>query len=168
VAKADPHSINFSQATVSSFAHTHDGGKMSIDDLVHAMKETGFKGDPLMVVNLGTPDSPILVSLDNRRLLAARTAGIDVNVKIIGRDVPITEDQARRFLLNGDGSGDRNFTVRPKTWGEAAEHRIINQGQYDIEWAERHRGVGSRVTPKIDYSKKEEKRLGQIFSVKKK
>lgn len=49
---------------------------MTIDELVHAMRANGFKGDPLMVVDMGTPGSPLLVSLDNRRLLAARTAGI--------------------------------------------------------------------------------------------
>ncbi len=63
----DPNTIKFSQENVK--AATSDGIK--IDDLKTSMMTEGWKGEPIHVVQL---EDGSLVSLDNRRLMAARQA----------------------------------------------------------------------------------------------
>ncbi len=66
-AHLDPNKIKFSQENIG--AKTSDG--IPLDDLKNSMKNEGWKGDPIHVVEL--PDGSHL-SLDNRRLFAAREA----------------------------------------------------------------------------------------------
>ncbi|WP_417827111.1 hypothetical protein [Thalassospira povalilytica] len=70
-------------------------------------------------------------SMDNRRLLAARYAGIDVPVTIRNADDLLTPAQAENFSV-----GD----ITPSTWGEAMDLRIGRQGEMSgapSDWAER-------------------------------
>jgi hypothetical protein len=66
-AHLDPNTIKFSQENIG--ATTSDG--LKIADLKTSMMTEGWKGEPIHVVEL--PDGS-LVSLDNRRLMAAREA----------------------------------------------------------------------------------------------
>jgi hypothetical protein len=64
--------------TQENIAPTTGDGALTIDELTGIMKTKGWRGDPLEVVEM--PDGS-LVSLDNRRLVAAQRAGLE-NVPI--------------------------------------------------------------------------------------
>jgi aminoglycoside phosphotransferase (APT) family kinase protein len=134
-----PGNLAFSQATIAP--KTSDG--LSLDELTASMKKNGWQGKPLDVVQLDGK----LVSIDNRRLYAARAAGIEppVKVHVATEKLPVEmvgEDP--RFPLKVDvwEAPDKTLTtvkpdgaVRPKyvkgtvaeTWGEAAIFRTANQ-----------------------------------------
>lgn len=119
----NPTEVSFSQATVSS--RTSDG--LTINELADSMRQNGWRGEPLNVIYRdGAP-----TSMDNRRLLAARYAGIDVPVTIRNADDLLTPAQAENFSV-----GD----ITPSTWGEAMDLRIGRQGEMSgapSDWAER-------------------------------
>jgi RHS repeat-associated protein len=93
--------VNYSQRTVSNVL---SDGKTTIADLSNSMKENGFnlaKGKPLNVMVVDGQ----YVSYDNRRLLAAQNAGIDVPINIVN-----SED------IHPD-------STTGKTWGEKFRER---------------------------------------------
>lgn len=121
----DPTEISFSQATVSG--RTSDG--LTHDELVAAMRRDGWQGDPVDVVNM--PDGAP-TSMDNRRLLAAREAGIPIEADVRNASDPLTSAQADRFEVVGQ--------PRPTNWGEAIQLRTQRQGGMqgvDPSWPER-------------------------------
>lgn len=61
-------------------------------------------------------DAP--TSMDNRRLLAAREAGIPIEANVRNASDPLTPGDASRFRV-----GD----VTPTTWGEAIQLRVQRQ-----------------------------------------
>lgn len=63
----------FSQNTVSGTTYLH-GTKVSMEQLVASMRSRGYSSAPIDVVRLPNGE---LTSLDNRRLLAARRAGLE-------------------------------------------------------------------------------------------
>ena len=65
-----PTGLKFSQKDVGA---TTGDGKMTLEELTESMRTGGWKGDPINVVEL--PDGSVM-SLDNRRLLAAQNAGL--------------------------------------------------------------------------------------------
>lgn len=67
-----PHSVRHSQTTVNSPTRLF-GIRLSLHELVAIYKHSGYMGDPIAVVPM--PDGR-LTSLDNRRLWAARKAGL--------------------------------------------------------------------------------------------
>ncbi|WP_249221050.1 RHS repeat-associated core domain-containing protein, partial [Serratia rubidaea] len=74
--------INYSQRTVRNIL---SDGKTTIKDLSESMGKDGFdltKGKPLNVMQVDGQ----YVSYDNRRLLAAQNAGIDVPINIVNPD----------------------------------------------------------------------------------
>lgn len=87
-----------------------------VAEIADSMRANGWAGDPIDVVKMGDGG---LTSLDNRRLLAAKMAGIDVKASVHGFDDLIPADQAGRFLSRKG--------VVPTTWGEAITNRIGNQ-----------------------------------------
>lgn len=149
----DPHTIKFSQENVG--ATTREG--MTIADLTASMASDGWKGDPIHVVQL---EDGSLVSLDNRRLMAARTAvtehgglkGPSGKVQTIPTEVhsfkePIPQDWAQDGFVADknvyrleDGTlstikADGAELVIKKgqvaaTYGEAATIRTANQGKF--------------------------------------
>lgn len=132
----DPTEISFSQATV---AYQKKNSTLNYDDLVQSMKKNGWQGEPVDVVRM--PDGAP-TSVDNTRILAAREAGIKIDTNLRGYNEPISDDQARRFIYNGQV---------PKTWGEAVEFRVKKQSQMpgvDKDWADRFPN-GSIYDPKI-------------------
>jgi len=89
---------------------------MTHDELVSSMRRDGWQGDPVDVVNM--PDGAP-TSMDNRRLLAAREAGIPIEANVRNASDPLTPAQIDRFETNGQ---------RPTTWGEAIQLRTQRQG----------------------------------------
>ena len=113
----DPRNIGFSQSTVSDVRVDRITGEIrTFDDLVASMRKDGWSGDPVDVVLM--PDG-VFTSMDNTRILAARTAGIEVqaNVRLI-TDL-LTPDETIRFTEQGNPI--------PSTWGEAILLRIQKQ-----------------------------------------
>jgi hypothetical protein len=132
----DPTEISFSQATV---AYQKKNSTLNYDGLVRSMKKDGWQGEPVDVVRM--PDGAP-TSVDNTRILAAREAGIKVEANVRNYNDPISDDQARRFILNGQV---------PKTWGEAVEFRVRKQSQMpgvDKSWAEKF-SSGSIYDPEV-------------------
>ena len=89
------------------------GASYDLDSLVASMSKDGWVGKSIDVVAM--PDGT-LASIDNTRVLAARTANIDVQANVRGFDELIT-DPVRQFSLTEAG-------VVPDTWGDAALLRI--------------------------------------------
>ncbi|MFD6141189.1 RHS repeat-associated core domain-containing protein, partial [Promicromonospora sp. NPDC060271] len=99
--------IRFSQRTVGDGVH----------EIEESMRANGWAGDAIDVVRM---EDGGLTSVDNRRVLAAKRAGIDVRATIHLFDDLIPADQAGRFATKKG--------VLPTTWGEAILNRIGNQG----------------------------------------
>ncbi|PZT91336.1 MAG: hypothetical protein DI637_02185 [Citromicrobium sp.] len=118
----DPTEISFSQATISG--RTSDG--MEFNELVDSMRRDGWQGDPVDVVNM--PDGAP-TSIDNRRLLAAREAGIPIEANVHNASDPLTASEVRRFRVNGE--------PEPTTWGEAIRLRIQRQRRFREPWPDR-------------------------------
>ncbi len=152
----DPNSIKFGQENVK--AVTSDGIK--IEDLKTSMMTEGWKGDPIHVVQL---EDGSLVSLDNRRLMAARQAvaegglrGPDgakvttIPTQVHSHKEPIPQDWAVEGFVaekNVYRLDDGNLTTEKvdgaelvikkgqvaTTYGEAATIRTANQGTIKSE-----------------------------------
>ncbi|WP_430511448.1 DUF637 domain-containing protein [Pannonibacter phragmitetus] len=120
----DPAEVSFSQATVSG--GISDG--MSLADLVASMRKDGWKGEAIDIVNM--PDGAP-TSMDNRRLLAARQAGVPIEAVVRNASDPLSPAEATRFRVGN---------ITPKTWGEAIELRVLRQGGMkgvDTTWPEK-------------------------------
>ncbi|WP_250279501.1 ParB/Srx family N-terminal domain-containing protein, partial [Frankia sp. Cppng1_Ct_nod] len=134
----NPHTLRFSQEWVSS--QTRDG--IEYHDLVKSMRTGGWKGDPIDIVEL--PDGSLL-SIDNRRVLAAREAGLQEIPTVRhhpDEPFPIKRGKAISFKPEhnihqlSDGTLVRGGTEgrilhrrndEPSTWGEAALFRTARQ-----------------------------------------
>ncbi len=92
--KIDPKDIRFSQSSVNG-----------ADDIIKSMKENGWKGDPIDVVQMNDGG---LTSIDNTGVLAAHEAGIDVVANVHKFDDPLPSNLVERFTT-------KNGT--PSTWG---------------------------------------------------
>ena len=141
-----PANVRFSQKDV---APTTGDGSLTIDQLAENMRTGGWKGDPIDVVEF--PDERGLVSIDNRRLLAARQAGLDkIPMRYHAPQEPFQVPQARideGFVLDkairrvGDDlvvGGTKGEIVYakgavPKNWEEAVLFRTANQGNLTKE-----------------------------------
>jgi hypothetical protein len=147
VGKQSPAEIRFSQKDVKG---TTGDETMTLEELTEAMKKGGWKGDPIDVVEF--PDERGLVSVNNRRLLAARNAGLKEipmryhSPKEAFNIEPIAIEQGGFVLkkpirLVGDElvvGGTKGTIVYPKdavpkTWEEAVLFRTANQGNMTKE-----------------------------------
>jgi hypothetical protein len=114
-----------------------------MSDLAASMRSDGWHGGPIDVVDL--PDGNVL-SLDNRRLLAAREAGLDEIPTVRHHpDEPFPPRRGRSpsFTLSDDvyrlpdgslvrgaeqgGTPVYRADRQPSTWGEAALFRAARQ-----------------------------------------
>ncbi|NJQ03181.1 hypothetical protein HCK00_22255 [Streptomyces sp. PLAI1-29] len=83
------------------------------------MAQNGWKGEePVDVVMM--PDGK-LTSVDNRRVLGAKKAGVDVQAHIRGFDEPLPQEMIAIERFN-------TKRATPTTWGEAVMARIDKQG----------------------------------------
>jgi hypothetical protein len=136
--RLNPNDIRFSQTSVQ--AASEEG--LSIGEMAEKMHTEGYKEsgapDVVEVPSIG------YVSVDNRRIVAARQAGlVDIPVKIHHFNDPLTV-AAERFVLTRHirqhpdgtlyiGEGKPATIVfgkgtTPTTWGEAVLFRTANQG----------------------------------------
>lgn len=105
---ADPRQIRFSQNTVGP-DHL---------DIQASMSQDGWRGDALDVVR---QQDGTLTSMDNRRLRAARDAGLDrVQVRVHEAGKRLPADWVKRFSDPGQPA--------PTTWEEALRIRTAKQG----------------------------------------
>jgi hypothetical protein len=117
VVSLSPQNIGFSQSTITNVRkHFKTGKILTFEDIVRSMKRNGWKDEPIDVVMM--PDG-VLTSMDNRRLLAARHAGINVQARVHSMADLLTLDEIKRFRK--DGFPD------PVTWGDAIRIRIMSQ-----------------------------------------
>lgn len=132
----DPTEISFSQATVRS--QTSD--EIPHSELVELMQQNGWQGAPIDVVNM--PDGAP-TSMDNRRLLAAREAGIPIQANVRDASDPLSPADIDRFSVQG-------YPI-PTNWGEAIQLRAQRQGDMrgvDPSWPEKFPN-GSLYDPDI-------------------
>jgi hypothetical protein len=137
----EPGEILFSQRSVSS--RTKDG--QTLRELQDSLRTVGWRGEPMEVVRVSATH---LVALDNRRLRAARLAGLrqvpcvvhEVTEPLSSADWPARRrEQARleadiRVLPSGEWAvgGDRGMVLHPagsvpRTYGEAVLFRAAGQ-----------------------------------------
>lgn len=107
-----PTNIRYSQNSVNGSA-----------DIVSSMKKNGWVGPPIDVVMM---DDSRLTTMDNTRVVAASSAGIDVRATVHRYDEPLREDEVGRFTTNKGV---------PTTWGEAISLRIRKQSS---SWRKSH------------------------------
>jgi Flp pilus assembly pilin Flp len=126
---AKPEEIHFSQKSVSDTLS--DGTPLK--DVVENMRTNGwdYTKPPPDVVRMADGR---LVSLDNRRIVAARQAGLDeIPLALHSGADKIPADQAGRFALKKGFTDPDTGKVYPKgtvpdTWEEAIKFRGRNQG----------------------------------------
>lgn len=127
--------VRFSQKSVSfNKVDRVTGERYTYDDLATSMREGGWRGDPVDVVDM--PDRGV-TSLDNTRIRAARETETPVQARAHEYDEPLSAAERERFSKSGH--------PEPSTWGEAAEVRIRSQGS---TWASAH-PQGSNELPRL-------------------
>ena len=133
-----PGTLKFSQKDIKG----ETGEGQTIADLTASMKNGGWRGNPLEVVEM--PDGS-RVSLDNRRLVAAQNAGLkEVPIAVHDAADKLPSDQRARFqlkdyairrldsgeLVTGGNKGTVVYAKGsvPSTYEEAALFRTADQG----------------------------------------
>ena len=96
--------IYFSQKDISN----------AIDDITTSMTNDGWTRGPIHAIRM--PDGKI-ISMDNKRLAAARKSGTDVHVVIHQFNEPLSDDLKIRFGIKDPDT--KNFIEGAITWGEA-------------------------------------------------
>lgn len=120
IVKLDASDIRFTQNSVNDSA-----------EIIESMSKNGWKGDPIDVVQM--PDGKYS-SIDNTRVVAARTTNTQVDAVIHNSDDLLTPEQVERFTTKKGV---------PVTWGDAIELRVGKQsagfrngnpyGTYDMD-----------------------------------
>ena len=131
-----PFDTQWSQKTVAF--HRIDritGEHYTYDDIVTSMREQGWKGDPIDVVDFGEHG---VTSVDNTRLLAAQETHTQLEVVTHSPAEALSDSEVDRFSRRG-------ASINPETWGEAAIFRIQGQGH---AWSSAN-PYGSFVPPRI-------------------
>lgn len=105
--------IYFSQKDISN----------AIDDITTSMTNDGWTRGPIHAIRM--PDGKI-ISMDNKRLAAARKSGTDVHVVIHQFNEPLSDDLKIRFGIKDPDT--KNFIEGAITWGEAIFNRIYLSG----------------------------------------
>lgn len=120
ISKLNPAKVRFSQNSVKE-----------ADEIIKSMSKKGWKGDPIDVVKMKDGG---LTSVDNTRVLAAKTTGTTIKARIHEYDDKIDINMANRFL-----SKKKEI---PETWGQAVSYRIGKQASgYRNKYPE-----GSQIT----------------------
>ena len=115
VEQINPNEIYFTQRSMGE----------NYADIRVSFEESGWQGKPIDVIR--TNDGKY-ISMDNRRLAAAREAGIDVHVVIHDVKEPLTAGRRRQFMII---DSDGRVVRYPETWGEAIFNRLYLNGLAD-------------------------------------
>jgi len=107
-----PTDIRYSQTSVNGSA-----------EIISSMKENGWVGPPIDVVMM---EDTRLTTMDNTRVVAATSAGIDVRATVHRYDEKLTASEVSRFTTKKGV---------PSTWGEAITLRIQKQSS---SWRKDH------------------------------
>jgi len=160
---ADPKTIRTSQTDVGPATLTKVTQHMRENGFIAANEKTKI-GNAVEVVRM--PDGGA-TSLDNRRIMAAETAGVPVLARIRGHGEPLTGSQRSNFKQPVDripdsGIRDRlmqraDMEVRvnshgkmalvPLTWGAAAELRIATQPSVEFVRNNPYGSITTRPQP---------------------
>ncbi|WP_375431307.1 hypothetical protein [uncultured Friedmanniella sp.] len=100
-------------ATDIRFSQTSVNG---VKEIEASMLQHGWVGDPIDVVRMSDGG---LTSVDNTRLLAAKSSGIDVQANVHDFHEPLPAEHVERFTTPKGGV--------PDTWGDAVTNRIGRQ-----------------------------------------
>ena len=114
IIEMNPWSLRFSQDTVHNPKH--------IGTIEISMKTIGWNDEPIHVVLM--PDGKY-TTLDNRRVITARKAGIYVKAMIHHYNDPLDSANRQRFTT----TPQEQYTG-PETWGKAIQYRISNQNSF--------------------------------------
>lgn len=112
VEKIDPQNINFTQQSMGE----------NYRALVESFREKGWQGQPVDVIRTKNGQ---YISMDNRRIAAAREAGIDVHAIIHEIDEPLTSGKCAQYRIKDPKTKD---SFEPVTWGEAIYNRLFQNG----------------------------------------
>lgn len=110
--------IYFSQKDISK----------AIDDITTSMTNDGWTRGPIHAIQM--PDGKI-ISMDNKRLAAARKSGTEVHVVIHKFNEPLSDDLKIRFSIKDPDT--KNVIEGAMTWGEAIFNRIYLSGFVSID-----------------------------------
>ena len=130
----DPSKVRHSQKTVS-FKKKRGDIEYTYDDIKNSMKKEGWQGEPIDVVEM--PDGG-LTSIDNTRVRAAKETNTPIKANIRKHDEPLSDAEKERFTKKEKGQF-------PKTWGEAIDNRIKNQGS---TWSKKN-PYGTHDLPRV-------------------
>jgi uncharacterized protein YukE len=131
----EPGAVRFSQKSVSfNKIDRTTGEPYNYDDITNSMRDGGWRGDPVDVVEM--PDGAS-TSMDNTRIRAARETDTPVQARAHEHHEPLTAREVERFTKRGH--------AEPRTWGEAAEVRMKSQG---TNWSKAN-PAGSHDLPKL-------------------
>lgn len=112
VEKINPEDINFTQRSMGE----------NYAEIAQSLRENGWQGQPVDVIR--TKDGKY-ISMDNRRIAAAREAGVDVHAIVHELDEPLTAGKQIQYRVQDPKSKD-GFV--PETWGEAIYNRLYQNG----------------------------------------
>ena len=109
----NPNDIYFTQKSI---------GK-NYKDILQSFRDIGWQGKP---VDLIRSKSGKLISIDNRRIAAAREANIDVHAIIHNSSEPLTLGKQMQFRIEHPIT--KEVIAKPNTWGEAVYNRLYQNG----------------------------------------
>ena len=124
VEKINPQNIFFTQKSMGE----------NYKDIVQSFKKYGWVGKPVDVIKTKNGE---YISIDNRRIAAAREAGIDVHAVVHNLDEPLTRGKQVQYQVQSPSLKEQ-VVIYPKTWGEAVYNRlfqnglILNNGKIDL------------------------------------
>ena len=113
VDRINPDNICFTQRSISE----------NYKDIVDSFKKIGWQGKPVDVIRT---KSGQYISMDNRRIVAAREAGIEVHAIIHDIEEPLTIGKQMQFAIRHPEANE--IIAKPQTWGEAIYNRLFQNG----------------------------------------
>ena len=112
VDRINPNDIYFTQRSIGE----------NYKDIVDSFKRIGWQGKPVNVIKTKSG----YISMDNRRIAAAREAGIDAHVIIHDIEEPLTIGKQMQFQIRHPETNE--IIAKPNTWGEAIYNRLFQNG----------------------------------------
>lgn len=95
----DPNLIRFTQDSIGNLIHTLGGESVPLDDFIGALQSGAISPQEVEPIAVFYDTEGNLWSLDNRRLYAARKAGVPVNTR------PATPEEFNRRNISTKNNG---------------------------------------------------------------